>query len=124
MAGVMLDAGLLIAIERGDRRARAWVAKALTHGIALSVPVTVIAEVWRGGARSARVARVLSFCEIDELDAATARAGELLATTHSCETLDAVLVASAATRHDAVLTGDPDDVRPLAQAAGVRVLVL
>jgi predicted nucleic acid-binding protein len=121
----MLDAGLLIAIERGDRQARAWIAKALTLGVALSVPVTVIAELWRGGAHSARVARVLSFCEIDELDAATARrAGELLATTHGCETLDAVLVASAATRHDAVLTGDPDDLRPLAQAAGVRVLVL
>lgn len=121
----MLDAGPLIGIERGDGRTLAWIRNAIRREIVLSVPATVIAEVWRGGARSARLARLLSLCQIEELDVRTARrAGELLAATRSSETLDAVLVASAAGRNDAVLTGDPDDVRPLARAAGVRVLAL
>lgn len=38
--------------------------------------------------------------------------------------VDAPVVACAAARRDRLLTSDPDDLRPLADAAGVSVLVL
>jgi len=122
MGGVTLDAGPLIGLERGDSGVRDWV-DFMTRGRALiGVPSPVLAEVWRGGARSARLARAVKSFEVVSLDAATARhAGELLAVVGGGATIDAMVVATAAQRGDAVLTSDPDDLAPLAHAAGVHL---
>lgn len=125
MAGVTLDAGPLIAFERGDRRIEAWLAEAVDRGVVMSVPAPVIAEVWRGGPRAARVARALGFCEVADVDALTAKhAGLLLGHAALDATVDALVVASAARRGDRLLTADPDDMRPLAGPAGIEVAVL
>lgn len=125
MAGVTLDAGPLIALERRDRRMEAWVAEAATRSVVLVVPAPALAEVWRGGPRSALLARALTFCDVDAVDEVLARrAGELLAAAGGSATVDALVVASAARRGDLLLTADPDDMRPLAVAAGVRLAVL
>lgn len=54
MAGLTLDSGALIGFERQDRSVVTHLKAALSAGLALTVPAVVLAEVWRGGARSAR----------------------------------------------------------------------
>ena len=125
MGGATLDAGPLIGLERLDREVENWVAAALEEEVDLRVPAPVIAEVWRGGRRSAALARRLAMFEVVALDDATARrAGELLAAVGGSATVDAMVVATAAQRGDAVLTSDTDDLAPLARAAGVPLAVL
>jgi predicted nucleic acid-binding protein len=99
---------------------------ALASGAELTVPAVVIAEVWRGGPRSARVAHLLASCIVDEVGDSLARdAGEALGRARGSDTIDALVMASAAKRGDAVLTSDPDDLRRLkAQFPRVRVVAL
>lgn len=59
MAGLTLDTGALIGFERADRRVLIHFKNAELQGQQLTVPTPVIAEAWRGGARSARIARLL-----------------------------------------------------------------
>ncbi len=46
---VVLDAGALIAFERGDARMRALVREALRTKARMVVPAGVMGQVWRGG---------------------------------------------------------------------------
>jgi len=50
---VVLDAGALIAFERGDARMRALVREALKTGVRLVIPAGALGQVWRGTARQA-----------------------------------------------------------------------
>jgi predicted nucleic acid-binding protein len=126
MAGLTLDSGALIAFERNDRRVLTQLKEAAQRGAALTVPTVVIAEVWRGGARSARVARLLRACAIEALSERIARkAGEAVAITRGAGVIDAIVTASAAQRFDLVLTSDAGDFRRLCAAIpGARVLAL
>ena len=56
---MILDAGLLIAIDRGEHAARAFVARALDDSAVLRTTAPVVAQVWRNGHRQARLARLL-----------------------------------------------------------------
>jgi predicted nucleic acid-binding protein len=123
MAVLVLDAGVLIAHERRDRTAEAWLARAADEAVELVVAAPTIAEIWRNGARQARIARLLSACRIIGCDRALARnAGELLGQTGSRSTLDAIVIATAQHMSGAALTDDLDDLRPLASAAGVPIV--
>ena len=114
MAGLTLDAGALIAYERGDARVREILRVAFDRGLVPTVPAVVIAEVWRGGARSARTARLLKACTVEVLDERLAReAGELLAAVSGAQTVDACVAAGARRRGDAVATSDAGDLRDL-----------
>lgn len=125
MAGLVFDSGPLIALERGDARAEAWLQLAIERGLVPTVPAVVVAETWRGGARSARLARILRLCRVRQLDDPLARAaGTLLAARQSSATIDAIVVAAAAAEGANVLTGDPGDLSPLADGLDVRVLDL
>ena len=125
MAVLVLDAGVLIAHERGDRSPAAWLDRAAREGVDIAVAASTIAEVWRDGSRQARLARLLNVCRIIDCDRQLARSGgEILARANSRDTLDAIVVAAAATVGGAVLTDDLSDLRPLGAAAGVRVLPL
>lgn len=122
MGGLTLDAGPLIAADRGDDAVRASFARALELDADLIVSAATVAEAWRGGPRSARLARLLASCEIDAVDEPLAkRAGELLGAANSSHTLDAIVVATAEARRARVLTSDLDDLQPLADVAGVDV---
>ena len=126
MAGLTLDSGALIAVERAERRVMAHLKEALLRGVDLTVPTVVVAEVWRGGARSARVAALLPACTVEPLEEPVARrAGEALAVTKGAGVVDAVVMASAATRHDRVLTSDCVDLERLrVQFPSVRLVKL
>jgi hypothetical protein len=118
----VLDAGALIAIERGDRFVNTLLKAEL---VARRTPVThagVIGQVWRGGAgRQVRLAKLVPAIEIPPLDLPLARrAGLLLKQARTSDVIDAALVLLAGDG-DTILTSDPGDLEPLARAAGVHV---
>jgi predicted nucleic acid-binding protein len=116
-SGLTLDAGALIAIERGDRRLRVLLDEAEAIGWAIVVPVGPLAQVWRDGARQAVLARFLSATdrvEIVEWDTATARAtGVLCGRTGTSDVVDASVVLCARERKHRVVTSDPRDFEVL-----------
>lgn len=114
MAGLTLDAGALIAYERGDERVRAILAVAYERGVVPTIPAVALAEVWRGDAKDARVARLLKACSIEGLDERLARAaGSLRGKTPGSSTIDACIAVGVHRRRDALATSDPGDMRAL-----------
>jgi len=109
--GVTFDTGVLIALERRHAGALALVRACRLSRAAITIPATVVAEWWRGEHRG--------ILEMGTLEALTPelgqRAGELLAETGGSNAIDASVVASAERRGDVVVTGDPTDLRALAQ---------
>lgn len=109
LTGATLDAGALIALERGDRAVEVLVAQARKRRTALAVPAPVLAQAWRGGPRQARLARLLAspICDVVPLDATRARkAGQLCGMTGSDDVVDASVVVVARERGQAVVTSD------------------
>ena len=53
---MILDAGVLISVDRGYDVARRFIAGGLSSEIQLHTTHPVVAQVWRGGARQARLA--------------------------------------------------------------------
>lgn len=118
----MLDAGALLAVERGDRDVAALLKRELLAG---RVPLThggVVAQVWRGGSgRQAQLARLLPGVDIMPLDDALGRrTGVLLGRARASDAIDAAVIAIAADG-DIVLSSDPADLRGLAEAAAVHI---
>lgn len=114
---LILDAGAVIALARGDDRARAVIATAREAGVEVSIPSVVVAETVRGSERDAAVNRVIrAVGEVTAPDERVGRiAGALLGAARSTSTVDALVVASAIhAGGGVVLTGDPDDLGPLA----------
>lgn len=111
--GLTLDAGALIAYERGDARMRA-LAPAASRGRRVTVPSPALAQAWRGPRTP--VSRLLAHATVEPLTRELAlRAGELLARTGTSDVVDAAIAASAASRGDIVVTSDPDDLLVLAE---------
>jgi predicted nucleic acid-binding protein len=112
---------MLVALERRKADALALLRACRLSRAKITIPANVVAEWWRGEHRA-----ILECGTIDPVSAQLAeRAGELLAKTGGSNTIDATVVASAATRGDLVVTGNPHDLRELAKlVAGVRVEVL
>jgi predicted nucleic acid-binding protein len=114
VAGLTLDAGALIAYERGDDRIREILAVAYARGLVPTIPAIVLAEVWRGDARDARVARLLKASSIEAVDERLARtAGSLRRRTPGSGTIDACIAVGVRRRRDAIATTDPNDMRTL-----------
>lgn len=114
---LILDSGAIIALSRGDQRARAYLARAIELRALVEVPVVVVAETLRGGARDAPVNRLLKATgTVPAAQEAHGRiAGRLLGQARSSSTIDALVVAHAVERGGAlVLTGDPEDLERLA----------
>lgn len=124
MAGLTLDTGALIAFERLERRVLIHLKNAELQGCQLTVPTPVVAEAWRGGSRSARIARLLQAAVVEPLLEELARtAGEALGAVKGATAIDAIVMASAASRGDRVLTSDFEDLDRLrAYFPAVRVL--
>ena len=116
MAGVTLDTGALIAIERGDPRLQALLDEAQAAGADLAVPAGVVAQAWRGGTRQALLARFLRLATVTvvPLDEPEARAaGALCARARTADIVDASVVICARKRKHAVVSSDPDDLAAL-----------
>lgn len=117
VGGITMDAGGLIAVERGNRRMLVLLDEAEGAGLAVVIPVGPLAQVWRGGARRARLARFVRGAEGIELvawDAAAAMAaGVLCGRTMTSDVIDASVALCARERGHAVVTSDPDDLAVL-----------
>jgi predicted nucleic acid-binding protein len=115
---LILDSGAVIALARGDVRAREFLARALDLMVPVEIPVVVVAETVRGtGPRDAPINRVLKAIgpipDAREIHGRTA--GGLLAAARSAETVDALVVAQAVVAGGAhILTGDRKDLDRLA----------
>lgn len=111
MAGLTLDSGALIGFERADRRVLTHLKEAQQRGLELTLPTAVLAEVWRDGRHTARIAALLDACIVEPLYEDLARvAGEALAAVRGASVIDAIVMSSAAQRGDRVMTSDFDDL--------------
>lgn len=119
-AGIVLDAGALIALERGDQRMLALLQRALAQGRVFRVPAGVVGQAWRNGRVQVTLARFLRSNEVEivPLDEQLARScGELCGAANTRDVIDASVVLLARERRDPIVTSDPDDLRRLDPAA-------
>jgi predicted nucleic acid-binding protein len=117
------DTGMLIALERRQRRAGEAFRAIVRRGHLPVVPAVVYAEWWRG--RSAVREDILAAVIVEDMPPLLCRAaGEALGAVRGSSLADAVVMASAALRGGGVVyTGDVDDLRRL-QRHFPTVLVL
>lgn len=124
MAGITLDTGALIGLERRERRMLARLSTWTDANAIVTVPSVVVAEWWRG--QRGPAARLLEAFTVEPTSSALAKvAGEALAEVRlgGGHTIDAIVMASAASRGDIVYTSDFDDLTLLALCfPSVRVL--
>ncbi len=126
---VILAAGGILSLSRGDGDARAALERARTEGYVVVIPTPVLVAVHRGGRDRAHVDRVVN--NVDALlptsEATARRAGELLGASGTDDPVDAIVVAEAlAAVPSVIITSDPGDIRRLlqTQSDGVRVAVV
>jgi hypothetical protein len=118
---LVLDAGALIALERGERAS--WVRLKAAH-VRGEVPLTsaaVLGQVWRSGPRQARLSQALAGMDVRPIDEDLGRAaGVLLGAARMSDLIDASIVLIA---HDGdeIITSDIEDLKPLAAASGRHV---
>ncbi|MEP7120432.1 MAG: PIN domain-containing protein [Byssovorax sp.] len=111
--GATFDSGALIGLQRRTRRMRAVWTSLQQRGELITVPTVVLVECW--GSPTNAVAELLALCEVEDLteqiacEAAKARA----MVGGNVSAVDAVVMASAASRGDIVYTGDYDDLARL-----------
>ena len=117
MSGLTLDAGALIAIDRGERPILLLLARARETGDVITVPATALAQALRSPARQVRLVR---FCrqpstDLVALDGPDATAvGMLLATSGTADIVDAHVVVCARRAQQSVVTSDVRDIARLA----------
>ena len=117
MSGLTLDAGALIAIDRGERQILLLLARARETGDVITVPATALAQALRSPARQVRLVR---FCrqpstDLVALDGPDATAvGLLLATSGTADIADAHVVVCARRAQQSVVTSDVRDIARLA----------
>ena len=114
--GFCLDAGALIALDRGQSRVVHLLDRVIAAGGAVEIPTPVIAQVWRDGSRQARLARLLGASDVVlvALDAEMARAvGVMCGAVGVADVVDGHVALHARRRDLAVLTSDPDDIARL-----------
>jgi predicted nucleic acid-binding protein len=117
LKGLTLDAGALIALERGDERVHALLRRARAEPDAtLYIPAGVLAQVFRDPRRQTRLARLLKDdrTSVVPLDDPTARVvGLLLGLRRGSDAIDASVAVCARRHRQGVVTSDPDDLRRL-----------
>ena len=103
-AGITLDTGALIALDRGDKRMIALLHQALAQDSTFRVPSGVLGQAWRNGRVQATLSRFLRAKEVEivPLDEQLARScGELCGAANTSDIIDASVVILARERRDA-----------------------
>lgn len=117
MIGLTLDAGALIAFERGNDTMRALLRRAIENPSAVvNIPAGVLAQVLRDPSRQVRLVRLLRRRQtrIVELDVATAHAiGRMLALRKTSDVIDASVVVCARRHRQPIVTSDLEDLQRL-----------
>jgi hypothetical protein len=115
-AGVTLDAGALIALDRGDRRILVLTSRARQTGAQLTIPATALAQAIRRPDQQTRLSRLVrqpttKVVPLDRVDAT--QVGRLLAASRTVDITDAHVVICARRSSQPVATSDPDELRAL-----------
>jgi predicted nucleic acid-binding protein len=120
--GLTFDTGALIALEQRRARIRSVLEHALARDQRITVPADVVGEWWRG--RSDLREAILAAVDVEPLTEGLAKiAGEAIASVPGATLVDAIVMASAASRGDVVYTSDTRDLERLRRRfPNVRVL--
>lgn len=113
MAGITLDAGGLIALDRDDRRVIVLLARALETNSRITIPSSALAQAIRRPERQARLSRLVrqpasDVVPLDRVDAV--HVGRLLAASATSDVVDAHVVVCARRSAQRVVTSDPTDL--------------
>ncbi len=116
MAGLTLDAGALIALDRNDRRVLVLLARAAETRGRVDIPGGALAQAIRRPERQVRLARLIRqpttvVVPLDRVDATAV--GMLLAASGTSDVVDAHVVVCSRRSGYAVVTSDPGDLRLL-----------
>jgi len=116
MAGITLDAGALIALDRDDRRVIVLLARAAQTNARVAIPAPALAQAIRTPERQARLARLIrqattDVVALDRVDATNV--GRLLAASRTSDITDAHVVICARRLEQQVVTSDAKDLRRL-----------
>lgn len=111
-AGVVLDAGAFIALERRNRVMVSLARRLVESKTSLVTSAGVVAQVWRGGVgHQVPVAYLLKHTAVVDLTQARARTvGLVLGATGQSDPVDAHVVLLARERGWPVLSSDPKDL--------------
>jgi predicted nucleic acid-binding protein len=121
---IILDTGALIDVERGGKTVIALAKQAHKLGGDTVIPASALAQAWRGGPRSAPLAKVIDGSEIDALSEERAKEiGVRLGARGGSDITDAHVVCCAIERRATVATSDRDDIEALTDPdAPVRLI--
>lgn len=120
----VLDAGALVAIDKGDRTVGAMLRVLQRDEVPVTTSGGVVAQVWRDGRRQANLARILSGVDVEAIDDVTGRrVGNLLHQNQSDDLVDAH-IALLVQPGDQVLTSDEPDIRALLRTRRVRAHII
>jgi predicted nucleic acid-binding protein len=127
-AGLTLDTGALIQLEKRSRRTTEIISAAVEEGLPLRIPAAVVAEFWHGS-HGRGLSGLIEVATVPDTRIHAQRAGEALRAIGKARrgpsVVDALVAALAHAHGDAVLTTDPDDLGALAvHFRGLRVLSL
>jgi len=113
---LVLDAGALLAIDKGDRETAAVIEVARQDNRAVIVPAGVVGQAWRAGGRQARLARLLNAPDVHVeslTDAGARAAGVLCGTAGTTDVIDASVVLVARRHRATVVSSDRADLEVL-----------
>ena len=113
IACVVFDAGAFISVERGGHLVRRYLLLAEAGMLALATSSAVVAQVWRGGARQVRLAKLLRSDLVEEIaldDGESRRIGALAALTRGTDVVDGHVALITGDRDAVVVTSDPNDL--------------
>lgn len=114
----------MIALEKGDVRTAALIETCLEFGLPVIVPATVLAQVWRGDARLARISRAVAAAAIDPLGEARAKeVGIRLGDREAIDIADAHVICCAVELRATAVTSDSDDLRGLVEPGEPLALI-
>jgi len=116
VAGITLDAGGLIAVDRNDRRILVLLARVQETGARVTVPATALAQAIRQPERQARLSRLVrqpntDVVVLDRVDATNV--GRVLEASRTTDIVDAHVVICARRTRQPIITSDADDLRAL-----------
>lgn len=122
MTGLTFDTGALIALERRKLRMRQVFERARERDQIITVPADVVAEWWRGPTDVRKA--ILDSVDVEPLSLDLAKiAGQALGAVPGATLVDAIVVASAASRGDVIYSSDVHDLERLRRVfPSVRIL--